>query len=70
MTKKQEKILIKKMLTSLVKQLKIDLKKHPFLLVNEHDLQAYLYARLTAGKICNEFVTRGSVSKARAKLTR
>jgi hypothetical protein len=59
MKKKGEEALIKKMLNLLIRQLKIDLKKHPFLLVNEHDLQAYLYTKLTNEKMCNQFVVDG-----------
>jgi len=59
MSKKQEKILITKMLNLLIKQLKIDLKNHNFFLVNEHDLQAYLYMKLVNGKLFNEFIIDG-----------
>ena len=55
----KEAELIKKNLNSLIKQLKIDLKEHPFLLVNEHDLQAYLYTKLSGEEQCCRFVIDG-----------
>jgi hypothetical protein len=57
--KKKENILIKKILNSLIRQLKNDLKKHPFFLINEHDLQAYLYTKLANEKQCSRYVDDG-----------
>jgi hypothetical protein len=51
--------LIEKILNSLIRQLKNDLKKHPFFLINEHDLQAYLYTKLANEKQCNRYVKDG-----------